>query len=51
MAESQNKLMNLGELEVGDRPAVSTLEPGLERIEDFMVEDRLVTDVGGVKQG
>lgn len=47
MAESQNKLMNLGELEVGDRPAVSTLEPGLERIEDFIVEDRLVTDVGG----
>jgi fluoroacetyl-CoA thioesterase len=23
------------------------LEPGLERVEDFVVEDRLVTDVGG----
>ena len=23
------------------------LEPGLERIDDFVVEDRLVTDVGG----
>ena len=24
-----------------------TLEPGLERVEEFVVEDRLVTDVGG----
>lgn len=47
MAESQNKLMNLGELEIGDRPAEPTLDAGLERIEDFIVEDRLVTDVGG----
>lgn len=47
MAESQNKLMNLGELEIGDRPAESTLDAGLERVEDFIVEDRLVTDVGG----
>jgi fluoroacetyl-CoA thioesterase len=30
-----------------ERPAASTLEPGLERHEDFIVEDRLVTDVGG----
>jgi len=47
MAASQNKLMNLGELEIGDRPAESTLDAGLERVEDFIVEDRLVTDVGG----
>ena len=39
--------MNLGELNVPERPAEPTLEPGLERIEDFIVEDRLVTDVGG----
>jgi predicted thioesterase len=30
-----------------ERPAESTLEPGQERIEEFTVEDRLVTDVGG----
>ena len=47
MGPSQNKLMNLGELEIGERPAEPTLEPGLERVEDFIVEKRLVTDVGG----
>jgi len=31
----------------GDRPAEATLEPGLERLDEFVVEDRLVTDVGG----
>ena len=30
-----------------DRPAESTLRPGLERSEQFTVVDRLVTDVGG----
>jgi fluoroacetyl-CoA thioesterase len=30
-----------------DRPAESTVEAGLERTMDFVVEDRLVTDVGG----
>jgi fluoroacetyl-CoA thioesterase len=30
-----------------DRPAAATLEPGLERSDEFVVEDRLVTDVGG----
>jgi len=30
-----------------DRPAEATLEPGLERTLEFVVEDRLVTDVGG----
>jgi predicted thioesterase len=29
------------------RPAESTLEPGAESLEEFTVEDRLVTDVGG----
>ena len=29
------------------RPAEPTLEPGAESIEEFVVEDRLVTDVGG----
>jgi fluoroacetyl-CoA thioesterase len=31
----------------GDRPGEQTLEPGLGRTEEFVVEDRLVTDVGG----
>jgi fluoroacetyl-CoA thioesterase len=30
-----------------DRPAEPTLEPGMERTEEFTVEGRLVTDVGG----
>ena len=30
-----------------DRPAEATMEPGLERTMDFVVSDRLVTDVGG----
>ena len=31
----------------GERPARATAEPGIERIDEFVVEDRLVTDVGG----
>jgi fluoroacetyl-CoA thioesterase len=30
-----------------DRPSESTVEPGQERSMEFVVEDRLVTDVGG----
>ena len=30
-----------------DRPSEATIEPGLERTMDFVVEARLVTDVGG----
>ena len=30
-----------------DRPSESTIEVGLERTMEFVVEDRLVTDVGG----
>ncbi len=47
MGESRNELMKLGEMVVPDRPAEPTLQPGLERVEDFIVEGRLVTDVGG----
>ena len=28
-------------------PPAATVEPGLERMDEFVVEDRLVTDVGG----
>lgn len=45
--EAERPLMSLGEVEVGERPAESTLEPGIERVEDFVVEERLITDVGG----
>src|SRR6476660_6348488 len=31
----------------GERPARATAEPGIERMDEFVVEDRLVTDVGG----
>jgi fluoroacetyl-CoA thioesterase len=31
----------------GERPSEPTLKPGLERSDEFVVEDRLVTDVGG----
>ena len=30
-----------------ERPASPTLSPGLDRVDEFVVEDRLVTDVGG----
>jgi predicted thioesterase len=46
--ESQRKLMPLRDsVPRGERPAEPTVEPGLERIDEFLVEDRLVTDVGG----
>jgi fluoroacetyl-CoA thioesterase len=32
---------------VTERPDAATLEPGLERTDEFVVEGRLVTDVGG----
>jgi predicted thioesterase len=44
---AEHELMNLEELVVPDRPDRPTLEPGQERVEDFIVADRLVTDVGG----
>jgi fluoroacetyl-CoA thioesterase len=46
--ESQGRLTSVGEaVPDSERPAEATLEPGLERIDEFVVEDRLVTDVGG----
>jgi fluoroacetyl-CoA thioesterase len=32
---------------IGGRPGEPTLEPGIERVDEFSVEGRLVTDVGG----
>jgi fluoroacetyl-CoA thioesterase len=38
-----------GECDVGPsaKPLLLMIEPGLERVDEFVVEDRLVTDVGG----
>jgi fluoroacetyl-CoA thioesterase len=46
--ESHGKLRPVGEaVPASERPAEATLEPGQERLEEFPVADRLVTDVGG----
>ncbi len=46
--ESQRRLAPIREaVPDSDRPAESTLEQGLERVDEFVVEGRLVTDVGG----
>jgi fluoroacetyl-CoA thioesterase len=46
--ERHGKLTPVGEaVPASDRPAEPTLEPGQERVEEFTVEGRLVTDVGG----
>lgn len=46
--ESQRRLATISEVVPEDqRPAEATLEPGLERVDEFVVEGRLVTDVGG----
>jgi len=44
----QRKLASISEVvPESDRPTEATLEPGLERVDEFTVEGRLVTDVGG----
>jgi Predicted thioesterase len=44
----QRKLASISEVvPESDRPAEATLEPGLARVDEFTVEGRLVTDVGG----
>lgn len=46
--ESQRRLKTLREeVSEDERPAQPTLEAGMERVDEFTVEDRLVTDVGG----
>ena len=47
-ADSQRRLTPIREaVPDSDRPEEATLEVGLERAEEFVVEGRLVTDVGG----
>jgi fluoroacetyl-CoA thioesterase len=41
-------MRSVGDILAGhERPPESRLEPGAESVEEFTVEDRLVTDVGG----
>jgi predicted thioesterase len=44
--EPTPRIPNIGEI-VTERPAEPTLEPGIEEVEEFPVEGRLLTDVGG----
>ena len=47
-SEPEGKLMPLRDsVPESERPPEATLKPGLERSAEFVVEDRLVTDVGG----
>jgi fluoroacetyl-CoA thioesterase len=48
LAEEKPRVKPVGEA-VPDsaRPAEASLEPGLERVDEFVVEGRLLTDVGG----
>ena len=48
MADQETRPQPLNEVVPdGSRPSEPTIEPGLERVMEFVVEDRLVTDVGG----
>jgi fluoroacetyl-CoA thioesterase len=48
MSDEGRSLPGLNEVVPDDsRPSEPTVEPGLERVMEFVVEDRLVTDVGG----
>jgi len=46
MADEKPRIPDISEL-VTERPDEPTLEPGIEEAEEFPVEGRLVTDVGG----
>ena len=45
-ADQKPRMPDIGEI-VTERPDEPTLEPGIEESEEFPVEGRLVTDVGG----
>ncbi|HYU59719.1 MAG TPA: hypothetical protein VEK39_03065 [Solirubrobacterales bacterium] len=48
MAEDRPRVKPVGEaVPASSRPGEPSLEPGLERVDEFMVEGRLLTDVGG----
>jgi fluoroacetyl-CoA thioesterase len=46
--ETHGKMIPVGKaVPASERPSASTLEEGQERVDEFTVEGRLVTDVGG----
>jgi fluoroacetyl-CoA thioesterase len=48
MSESEERVRSISEVVDGNsRPAEATLEPGLERVDEFSAVGRLLTDVGG----
>lgn len=47
MADQKRKMELKDSVPESQRPAEATLEPGLERSEDFVAEGPLLTDVGG----
>jgi fluoroacetyl-CoA thioesterase len=48
MAEERPRIVPMSDaVPASERPDESTLEPGLERVDEFVVEGRLLTDVGG----
>ena len=46
MEDEKSAVPAIGDI-VDERPAAATLEPGIARVDEFTVEGRLVTDVGG----
>ena len=46
MADEGPKVPDIQDV-VTERPDDTTLEPGIERVDEFPVEGRLITDVGG----
>jgi fluoroacetyl-CoA thioesterase len=47
MADRKRKMELKDSVPESERPAEATLEPGLERTEEFVAEGPLLTDVGG----
>jgi fluoroacetyl-CoA thioesterase len=47
MADQKRKMELRDSIPESERPAEATLEPGLERSEEFVAEGPLLTDVGG----
>jgi fluoroacetyl-CoA thioesterase len=47
MAEQRKRMELRDTVPESDRPAEATVEPGIERTDEFVVEGPLLTDVGG----
>ncbi|MGH2957614.1 MAG: thioesterase family protein [Solirubrobacterales bacterium] len=47
MAEERKRMELKDTVPESERPAEATLEPGIERVDEFVAEGALLTDVGG----